>query len=165
MLPVVGGRKKVIRPDLMPALKKTPQGFLFFAMLLMSLLLVNPAGLMAVPLPPQNLHVVDGGGTETTLAWDPNSDADLAGYVVYWDIKSGPPYDNPIDVGDVITYTLTELPEGVIYSAVTAYDLEGHESGFSEEISFNTVPIPPSIILLGTGVLGLVLVGWRRKRS
>ena len=33
------------------------------------------------------------------------------------------------------------------------------------EIAANTVPIPPSALLLGTGLLGLVGLGWRRRRQ
>ena len=34
-----------------------------------------------------------------------------------------------------------------------------------DNVSVNSVPIPPSAFLLGSGLLGLGLLGWRRKRS
>ena len=89
---------------------------------------------------------------DVTLAWDANSESDLAGYVIYYDIDSGDPYygegasdgDSPIDVPldldedpdpDVVQFTLYDLPEGTYFFAVTAYNEEGLESGYSNEVS------------------------------
>ncbi len=84
---------------------------------------------------------------DVTLAWDPNSEPDLAGYRVYYkEAFSGPPYngtgategDSPIDVGNVTEFTLSGLTDGVTYFfVVTAYDTEGLESDYSNEV--NTV--------------------------
>lgn len=106
-----------------------------------------------------------GGGSQVTLAWDANPEFYLVGYKVYWDIDTGPPYENMTDVGNVTTRTLSGLPQDVIYSAVTAYGVEGQESAFSQELVINNVPLPPSVILLGTGLLGLNLLGRRRKQG
>jgi hypothetical protein len=82
---------------------------------------------------------------EVTLAWDPNSEPDVAGYKLYYKISSsGEPYDgtgategnSPIDVGNLTTYTLYGLAENVAYFfVVTAYDDEGRESDYSNEVS------------------------------
>ncbi len=79
---------------------------------------------------------------EVTLAWDPNEEVDLAGYILYvHEDGSGPSYyqldtvsldeiapDNPM-------YTATELLENVQYCFVlTAYNSDGYESGFSNEV-------------------------------
>ncbi|MGO8761216.1 MAG: PEP-CTERM sorting domain-containing protein [Desulfobaccales bacterium] len=91
---------------------------------------------------------------------------DLLGYRVYWDIQSYP-YGNVIDVGNNTTCTLNGLPPALIYGAVTAYDVSGSESLFSNEVVFNNVPppvpLPSSLVLIGFGLLGLA--GWRRFRK
>lgn len=69
------------------------------------------------------------------LAWGPNQEPDLAGYKVYYGTSSRE-YINFIDVGNVTTYRLDNLLEDVeYYIAVTAYDMSGNESDFSEEVS------------------------------
>jgi len=80
---------------------------------------------------------------DVTLAWDPNSEADIEGYGVYFKLgASGPPYD-------LFGYvTLTELNDpgnpsfavtGLVmgssyYFAVTAYDTAGNESAYSTPV-------------------------------
>lgn len=69
------------------------------------------------------------------LAWDANQEPDLAGYKVYYGTSSRE-YINFIDVGKETTYRLDNLLEDVRYFvAVTAYDMSGNESDFSEEVS------------------------------
>jgi hypothetical protein len=70
-----------------------------------------------------------------TLAWDPNTEYDLAGYNIYYGIQPGN-YDSITDVGNVTQYTVSNLEAGTqYYFAVTAYDTSGNESDFSEEVS------------------------------
>jgi fibronectin type 3 domain-containing protein len=86
-------------------------------------------------------------GSGVTLEWDANTEPDLAGYKVYYKTgSSGAPYDgtgategdSPIDVSDVTTYTLHGQAEGVAYFfVVTAYDTEGLESDYSNEVTIN----------------------------
>ncbi len=68
------------------------------------------------------------------LAWDANTESDLAGYKVYYGTVSGA-YGTVISVGNQPNYTVTGLPAGTYYFAVTAYNTEGLESGFSNEVS------------------------------
>ncbi|HSB05495.1 MAG TPA: fibronectin type III domain-containing protein [Thermodesulfobacteriota bacterium] len=69
------------------------------------------------------------------LAWDPNTESDLAGYKVYYGTASHS-YGTPINVGNLTTYTLAGLTSGqTYYIAVTAYDTSNNESGFSNEVS------------------------------
>lgn len=80
-----------------------------------------------------------------TLAWDPNIESDLAGYKLYWGPSTGN-YMHVFDVGNVTQYKLFGFtPEVVNFFAVTAYNADGLESDFSNEISvpFSAVhPIP-----------------------
>jgi len=88
---------------------------------------------------------------DVTLQWDANTEPDRAGYRIYYDIDTGPPYDgavtaedsSPIDVkiadveaGDTVQYTLTGLEDGETYFfTVTAYNTSGSESGYSNKVS------------------------------
>ena len=81
---------------------------------------------------------------DITLQWDANTETDLAGYKVYYKIEtSGPSYNgtgavegnSPIDVGNVTQFTLHGLDEDATYFfAVTAYNTNQLESGFSNEV-------------------------------
>jgi len=80
---------------------------------------------------------------DVTLAWDPNSEADLEGYGVYFKKDAaGPPYDlfgnvtlQELDNPDNPTFTLTGLQKGSrYYFSVTAYDTAGNESAFAAPV-------------------------------
>jgi hypothetical protein len=74
---------------------------------------------------------------QVTLEWDPNSEADLAGYKLYYGLATGS-YDQVVDVGNKTTYTLASLqPNTTYYIAATAYNSSGLESGYSNEVIFN----------------------------
>lgn len=69
------------------------------------------------------------------LSWSPNSEADLAGYKVYWGTESQK-YSYNKDVGNVIEDSLQGFMKDVeYYFAVTAYDTANNESDFSDEVS------------------------------
>lgn len=72
---------------------------------------------------------------QITLAWDPNQEPDLAGYLVYWGTTSSQ-YDNSAIVENDTAYTVTGLDdERIYYFAVTAYDSNGNESTYSVELA------------------------------
>ena len=79
---------------------------------------------------------------EVTLTWDSNSEADLAGYKVYSGTTSGE-YGTPVIVplaallpSSNPVYIVTGLdPSKVWYFVVTAYDTEGMESDYSNEVN------------------------------
>ena len=74
-------------------------------------------------------------GAQIKIAWDPNTEADLSGYKIYYGTTSGN-YGAPIDAGSVTTYTLSGLTQGQThFIAVTAYDTSSNESGYSNEVS------------------------------
>jgi len=83
-------------------------------------------------------QVIAGAVTQATLEWDPNSEADLAGYKLHYGLASGS-YDTTIDVGNQTTYTITDLDVGeTYYIAATAYNTTGLESGYSNEVIFDS---------------------------
>lgn len=61
---------------------------------------------------------------------------DLAGYKIYYR-KAGETYGAAIDVGNTTFYTvdLSAQSSATYYFVVTAYDAQGNESAFSEEVS------------------------------
>jgi len=72
---------------------------------------------------------------EVKLAWDANTEPDLAGYFIYYGFATGE-YDYVVDVGDQTTFTLSGLEDGhTYYFAVTAYDTEDLESDISNEVA------------------------------
>jgi len=82
---------------------------------------------------------------QVTLAWDPNTEKDLAGYRIYmsgtsarYDKAAQKAADIPAGTEQV---TIDVQPEDgrTVYFVATAYDQAGNESGFSNEISW-TVP-------------------------
>ena len=76
-----------------------------------------------------------------TLSWDPNTEADLAGYKVHHGMLPAA-YTDTIDVGHVTTHTVPDLVPGeMYYFAVTAYDIFANESNYSTEVSI-TIPEP-----------------------
>ena len=86
---------------------------------------------------------------DITLSWDPSPSPEVTGYKVYY--KQGNPnfpFDgtgaeegvSPIDVGDTLTTTLTNLSDDVnYYFSVTAYSTEA-ESSFSNIVSNSWLP-------------------------
>lgn len=75
-----------------------------------------------------------GLAADVTISWDANTESDLAGYKVYYGTVTGT-YGSPTILGKQTTYTLTGLPTGTYYIAITAFNTSGLESGFSNEVS------------------------------
>ena len=74
--------------------------------------------------------------TDITLAWDFNSEPDVAGYKLYLG-NSSHNYTLVVDLGMTDQYTIRDLIEGTVYFfALTAYNQNGLESGFSNEVQY-----------------------------
>lgn len=93
---------------------------------------------------PVGLYALDVG-----LQWDASVTPGVEGYKIHYRQKPGSnpgEYNNvyhggePIDAGDVLTYTVTGLPDGIFCFAATAY-LGEDESDFSNEACIP--PKPP----------------------
>lgn len=86
-----------------------------------------------------------------SLAWDKNSENDLAGYRIYWS-KSPAQFNNFIDVGDRTQYKLYDIDESVKYYIVlTAFDWWGNESDYSNVVTswIGEQPQVPKELVLG----------------
>jgi len=114
--------------------------------------MIRPVVLMMVMFcllaPAANAAVRMQTGTDprsVTLAWDPNSETDLAGYNIYQGSKAGGPYLKIGNVGVMAqpTYTVAGLANGTHYFVVTALNTLGLESGYSNEVS-KAVAVPPA---------------------
>jgi hypothetical protein len=80
------------------------------------------------------------GAGHLDLAWNPNSEPDIGGYIVYYGTVSQD-YDNFIHVGTSTSAHITGLMDNAEYFfALTAYDMSGNESTFSAEISGYALP-------------------------
>ena len=92
---------------------------------------------------------------EATLTWDEVVSPNLEGYKVYSGSQPRE-YGEPVTIGKVTTHTIT-IPDGkTIYFAVTAFDGDGIESDYSNEVSTHVkLPAP-------TGLKALLqkLVSW-----
>jgi len=72
---------------------------------------------------------------EVNLAWDPNTEPDVAGYKVYYGLGSRN-YDHVMDVGNSTSCAVTGLELGrTYYFAATAVNTANIESDFSNEVS------------------------------
>lgn len=65
------------------------------------------------------------------LEWDPNPESNLAGYRVYFG-ETSRGYTEVVDVGNTVMHFVPNEKPGFL--AVTAYDTDGLESDFSEEV-------------------------------
>jgi fibronectin type 3 domain-containing protein len=82
-----------------------------------------------------------GGSASATLAWNPNTEANLTGYKVYYGTASNN-LSKSVDVGlptvsnGAVSYKFSALVSGqTYYFAVVAYDEYATESGLSNVVS------------------------------
>ncbi len=86
---------------------------------------------------------------DITLSWDPSPTPEVAGYKIYYkQDNANYPFDgtgaaegiSPVDVGDTLSATLTELGDEVVYFfTVTAYSTDS-ESSYSNIVSNSWLP-------------------------
>jgi hypothetical protein len=75
-----------------------------------------------------------------SIAWDPNPEPDIAGYVVYRGATCSL-FTTIVDVGNRLSYSFTSLPDREAHCfAVQAYNTAGERSPLSDPV---TVPAPP----------------------
>ncbi len=100
------------------------------------------------------------GWSHVDLAWNANTETDLAGYKLYRKIGAGA-YGTPIYTGPARTYTDAGLTDGTLYTyKLTAYDGAGNESVASSEASATpTTPLAPSGLTVTPGS-SLLRIRW-----
>lgn len=79
---------------------------------------------------------------KATAVWDANTETDLAGYYLYWRTPTGTFSDSSrrsVLLGANPTFNLNTLllAPGVYVVAVSAYNLDGNESGMSNEVTWD----------------------------
>lgn len=96
------------------------------------------------------LFVVAGvwAAQNVNLAWDANTEADLAGYKLYQATSTGGTCGTFAVVQASIlkpsvTTAVVNLPVGTYCFKITAYDTAGNESGFSNTVTFSSTDTTP----------------------
>lgn len=95
---------------------------------------------------------------EAVLTWSPSFSENIIGYRVYAGNSSGV-YDAPIGIGNQKEYTVTGLTDGTWYFAVTAVDIEGNESDYSNEVSKSIRPTTDSTPPVISGISSWIISG------
>jgi len=111
-----------------------------------------------MPLPAAN-------AAQVTIAWDKNSEPDIAGYKIHYGTNSGS-YDYSVNVGNYTSCTISDLAEGTTYYfSATAYNTLNNESDFSEKIAYtpgsepDTPPDSTSEVIIDNGDPGTAFSG------
>lgn len=97
------------------------------------------------------ISATDAIADSVTLAWDPDPNADVAGYLLYYSTAAND-LTHEINVGKATTISVRDLTEGQTYFfAVSAYTASAVKSVLSNEISY-TIPFtkPPPVIAQST---------------
>ncbi len=114
----------------MPEISKYSNCFLFFSVLLILTCLTGKAL-----------------AADITLAWDHNSEPDLAGYKLYLG-NSPRNYSQVLDLGLTTQFTISDLIDGTVYFfTLTAYNQKGFESSFSNEVRYPFIEYTHKIFL------------------
>jgi fibronectin type 3 domain-containing protein len=75
--------------------------------------------------------------TSVAVTWNKSPDPDVKGYRLHCGLTPGRDYSRFVDVGNVTTYTFSDLiPGKMYYCVVSAYEAPGKEGPRSNEISF-----------------------------
>ncbi len=95
---------------------------------------------LLILLGPTPFSVAESWAKDITLEWDPNTEPDLGGYIVHYGTESGA-YDHSLDVGNFTSAVISGLdPDLEYYFAVSAYNIDGEVSEFSNEVTTDLTP-------------------------
>jgi hypothetical protein len=94
-----------------------------------------------------------------TLSWQPSPSLAIAGYRLYSGVVSGL-YLSSVEVGNLTTNTVVGLVRGTTYFfAITAYDTNGLESAFSNEIALTPGVTTAQLTRTASGEVALTFAG------
>ena len=69
---------------------------------------------------------------DVTLSWDASPSEGVTGYKVHYSVNTDQPFPVILDVGNVLTAQVVDLPDDTgYYFSVSAYDAAGFESVYS----------------------------------
>ena len=128
------------------------------------------------PSAPTGLSAAGNSSGCADLAWDPNPESDLAGYVVYFGTVSveggqASTYSDSMVVGLSTNLSVCGLLEDTYYFAVRAKNVVGVLGGLSDEASAVVTnaategPLPPQQVHVGETSPGCVTIGWQRNTA
>jgi hypothetical protein len=87
------------------------------------------AGMALAPAPPANVSFKSARQEyDTTLAWQPNKEPDVAGYRIVWRATPEPFWTHSRAVGNVTEFVMKGLSKDDYFFAVQAVDAEGNAS-------------------------------------
>ena len=87
------------------------------------------------------LAATQAAAAQIALAWDANTEPDIAGYIVEY--GAGTSYANSVDVGKVTSWTLANTAAGTSYSfRVVAYNTAGEQSDTSTAVTGTVTAYP-----------------------
>jgi|GEM_PF-226243 len=116
----------------------------------------------APPLPPQNLTGGNSGVT-VTLNWEASTSYDVAGYYVYAALEGGD--FARIDTTTELSSTFDVEDNHFYEFKISAYDNDGAESGFSNEIMLPIGNLPPEQLTAEGGMDGHIMLEWNPPGS
>lgn len=87
------------------------------------------ASMALAPAPPSEVRFKTGRQEyDTTVAWQPNKEPDVAGYRIVWRETYQPFWHRSIEVGNVAEYVMKSLSKDDYFFAVQAIDKDGNAS-------------------------------------
>lgn len=96
------------------------------------------------------LHLPVQAGSSVAFAWDRNPDASIVDYRIHYGVASRT-YTHMVSTGNATSAIIGDLVAGATYYfAVTAYDIFGLESEYSNEISY-LVPMALASVRIRVG--------------
>lgn len=78
-----------------------------------------------------------------TLGWEASTSPDVAYYTIHWGTQPGV-YDYQVEAGNNLEGSVTNLVDGTMYYfAVSCTDIEGLQSGYSNEVFCDNQTVVP----------------------